>query len=216
MPTPAPASLPRPFLLACPDLSAERAGNTDTPGVWHFDSGVPGKSVMLSALIHGNELCGAWALKEALAAGLRPRRGSLTLAFCNLAAFDRFDPATYAPYMLDDEVPFGPPNHAGQRRVLLQMGAVSAAASEQRVAVTVADTGIGMDPQDVEIAFQPFGQVDNRLERRYEGTGLGLPLTKALVDLHSAAIAIDSARGRGTRVTVTFPRAMSEELAEAV
>ncbi len=49
MPTPSPASLPRPFLLACPDLSAERAGNTDTPGVWHFDSGVPGKHVMLSA-----------------------------------------------------------------------------------------------------------------------------------------------------------------------
>ena len=72
------------------------AGNTDTPG-WHFDSGVPGKRVMLSALIHGNELCGAWALKDALAAGLRPRRGSLTLAFCNLAAFDRFDPSNYAP-----------------------------------------------------------------------------------------------------------------------
>ena len=55
------------------------------------------------------------------------------------------------------------------------------------IAVTVADVGIGMDPADVEIAFQPFGQVDNRLERRYEGTGLGLPLTKALVDLHKGA-----------------------------
>ncbi|KAG1259690.1 hypothetical protein G6F65_015246 [Rhizopus arrhizus] len=97
MPTSPSAPRPRPFLLACPDLSAERLGNTDTPGVWHFDSGVPGKRVMLSALIHGNELCGAWALKEALAAGLRPRRGSLTLAFCNLAAFDRFDAANYAP-----------------------------------------------------------------------------------------------------------------------
>lgn len=103
MPTPAAASVPRPFLLACPDLSAERSGNTDTPGVWHFDSGAPGRHVMLSALIHGNELCGAWALKEALAAGLRPRRGSLTLAFCNLAAFDRFDPANYAPARFVDE-----------------------------------------------------------------------------------------------------------------
>jgi signal transduction histidine kinase len=84
------------------------------------------------------------------------------------------------------------------------------------IAVTVADTGIGMDPEDVEIAFQPFGQVDNRLERRYEGTGLGLPLTKALVDLHEACIVIDSARGQGTRVTVTFPRTPSQELAEAV
>ena len=58
---------------------------------------------MLSALIHGNELCGAWALKDALAAGLRPRRGSLTLAFCNLAAFDRFDPSNYAPARFVDE-----------------------------------------------------------------------------------------------------------------
>ncbi len=93
---------------------------------------------------------------------------------------------------------------------------LSACSTADGVAVTVADTGIGMDPQDLEIAFQPFGQVDNRLERRYEGTGLGLPLTKALVDLHKGSIAIDSARGQGTRITVCFPRAITEELLEAV
>ena len=93
----------RPFELACPDLSAERVGNTDTPGVWHFDSGVPGKHVMLTALIHGNELCGAWALKALLASHLRPRFGQLTLAFCNLAAFDRFDPTNYIPARYVDE-----------------------------------------------------------------------------------------------------------------
>ena len=84
------------------------------------------------------------------------------------------------------------------------------------VSVTVSDTGIGMNPEDVEVAFQPFAQVDNRLERRYEGTGLGLPLTKALVDLHKGSIVIDSARGRGTRITVSFPRAVPEELLEAI
>jgi signal transduction histidine kinase len=93
---------------------------------------------------------------------------------------------------------------------------LSAEATRTGIAVTVADTGIGMNPEDVQIAFQPFGQVDNRLERRYEGTGLGLPLTKALVDLHKGAIAIDSARGAGTRVTVTFPIPAPQELAEAV
>jgi Succinylglutamate desuccinylase len=93
----------RPFELACPDLSAERIGNTGTPGVWHFDSGAPGRRVMLTALIHGNELCGAWALKTFLASGLRPRRGTLTLAFCNLEAFDRFDPANYLPARYVDE-----------------------------------------------------------------------------------------------------------------
>jgi signal transduction histidine kinase/HAMP domain-containing protein len=97
-------------------------------------------------------------------------------------------------------------------------GSVSLSANwgADQVAVTVADTGIGMDPDDVKIAFQPFGQVDNRLERRYEGTGLGLPLTKALVDLHKGRIVVDSARGGGTRVTVSFPRAVREELQEAV
>ena len=52
------------FKLPVPDIAAERAGNTDTPGVWHFDSGVPGRALMVSALVHGNELCGAWALKD--------------------------------------------------------------------------------------------------------------------------------------------------------
>lgn len=83
------------FDLPAPDLSAWRAGNTGTEGVWHFDSGLPGRQVLVSALIHGNELCGAWALKGLLESGLRPQAGSLTLMFCNLAAFDCFDPANH-------------------------------------------------------------------------------------------------------------------------
>jgi signal transduction histidine kinase len=93
---------------------------------------------------------------------------------------------------------------------------LAAGAADGCVSVTVADTGIGMDADDVKIAFQPFGQVDNRLERRYEGTGLGLPLTKALVELHNGTIVIDSARGKGTRVTISFPGAAAQELLEAV
>jgi signal transduction histidine kinase/HAMP domain-containing protein len=93
---------------------------------------------------------------------------------------------------------------------------LAADAADGCVSVTVADTGIGMDADDVKIAFQPFGQVDNRLERRYEGTGLGLPLTKALVELHNGTIVIDSARGKGTRVTISFPGAAATELLEAV
>ena len=79
------------FELPCPDISAWRAGNTGVEGVWHFDSGLPGRHVMVSALVHGNELCGAWALCGLLAAGVRPAQGQLTLVFGNLAAFDRFD-----------------------------------------------------------------------------------------------------------------------------
>lgn len=93
------------FTLATPDLQAERIGNTDTPGVWHFSSGQPGRTLMVSALVHGNELCGAWALKDLLASGIRPRRGSLILAFCNLAAFDTFDPANHdASRFLDEDM----------------------------------------------------------------------------------------------------------------
>ncbi len=91
------------FTLAYPDIAQERQGNTGTPGVWHFDSGEPGRAVMISALLHGNELCGAWALKAMLAAGLRPRRGSLTLVFANLDAFDRFDPARHDASRFVDE-----------------------------------------------------------------------------------------------------------------
>ncbi|MDD0839348.1 succinylglutamate desuccinylase/aspartoacylase family protein [Curvibacter sp. HBC61] len=82
-----------PFDLPRPELGPWRAGNTGVEGVWQFDSGQPGRQVLVSALVHGNELCGAWAVLGLLQAGLRPQRGRLTLAFCNLAAFDRFDPA---------------------------------------------------------------------------------------------------------------------------
>jgi len=91
------------FELPAPDISAWRAGNTGTEGVWHFDSGQPGRHVMISALVHGNELCGAWALKGLLDAGVRPQQGTLTLAFCNLDAFDRFDPANHDASRFTDE-----------------------------------------------------------------------------------------------------------------
>lgn len=83
----------RRFAVGAPDITPWRAGNTGVPGVWRFESGEPGREVMVTALVHGNELCGAWALRSALASGLRPRRGALTLAFANLDALDRFDPA---------------------------------------------------------------------------------------------------------------------------
>jgi len=71
--------------------------------------------------------------------------------------------------------------------------------------VTMQDTGIGMTHEDIDKAFQSFGQVDSGLNRKYEGTGLGLPLTKKLMELHQAEISIDSELGKGTLVTMTFP-----------
>ena len=67
------------------------------------------------------------------------------------------------------------------------------------------DTGIGIAPEDIETALQPFGQIDSLLARRHEGTGLGLPLAKSLTELHGGTMKIDSSVGFGTTVTVRFP-----------
>ena len=74
------------------------------------------------------------------------------------------------------------------------------------VTFRVRDTGIGMGRADIEVALTPFGQVDMRLTRKYEGIGLGLPLSKKLVELHGGTLAIDSIPGRGTTVSVHLPR----------
>jgi signal transduction histidine kinase len=71
----------------------------------------------------------------------------------------------------------------------------------------VADTGIGINPDDLVKVMQPFHQVDNSFSRSYEGTGLGLPLTQSLVDLHGARMTIDSTLDVGTTVTVHLPKA---------
>jgi len=91
------------FALPAPDLAPWRRGNTGIEGVWHFDSGRRGRHVLISALIHGNELCGAWALKDMLELGLRPQTGCLTLVFANLRAFDRFDPMRHDASRFVDE-----------------------------------------------------------------------------------------------------------------
>ncbi len=69
----------------------------------------------------------------------------------------------------------------------------------------VADTGIGIDPQHIPVALSVFGRVEEPQNRNSEGTGLGLPLTKALVEQHGGSLDIESAVGAGTTVTVVFP-----------
>ncbi len=69
----------------------------------------------------------------------------------------------------------------------------------------IVDTGICIAPEDIPKALSRFGQVDGDLNRQYEGTGLGLPLTKALVELHGGALDRQSEVSVGTTVTVRFP-----------
>ncbi len=72
--------------------------------------------------------------------------------------------------------------------------------------LAVEDTGMGIAPEDVPKAMAPFGQIDSRLARRYEGTGLGLPLTRSLVELHGGTLLLESEPRRGTKVSAVFPR----------
>ena len=74
-----------------------------------------------------------------------------------------------------------------------------------KVALEVADTGIGISEQDLPTAMAPFGQVDSSLARRHEGTGLGLPLAKKFVELLGGTFHIESKPGEGTRVGMTLP-----------
>lgn len=124
--------------------------------------------------------------------------------------------------VLETEVPSTLPPVWGERRRLLQIfvnllanavkftphgGRVAMRAHQERgrMVVRVADTGIGMDPEEVAVALEPFRQVDGRLERRYDGTGLGLPLAKAFAELHGGTLTVESRRGEGTVVTVILP-----------
>ena len=75
---------------------------------------------------------------------------------------------------------------------------------DKQVNIKVVDTGIGMEEKDIPKALSSFGQIDNKLSRKYEGTGLGLPLTKKLVELMNGKFEITSKLGIGTTVTISF------------
>jgi two-component system cell cycle sensor histidine kinase PleC len=86
----------------------------------------------------------------------------------------------------------------------------------RRPFLKVTDSGCGMSEAEIQIALQPFGQVDNGLGRASEGTGLGLPLVKAFVEAHGGTLTIESASGRGTAMTVYLPSdRLIEVLSEA-
>lgn len=82
-----------------------------------------------------------------------------------------------------------------------------------RIVVAIADTGIGIPLEHQKRIFQPFTQVDTSLARKFEGTGLGLPLTRSLAELHRARVSLNSKPGSGTCVTVYFPPSRTGNLA---
>jgi hypothetical protein len=90
--------------LQAPDIEPYRRSDSGTEFVHVLDSGKPGPQVMVMALTHGNEICGAIALDRLLRQRVRPTRGKLVLAFNNIEAFKRFDPANpYASRFIDED-----------------------------------------------------------------------------------------------------------------
>jgi two-component system cell cycle sensor histidine kinase PleC len=99
--------------------------------------------------------------------------------------------------LLSNAVKFTP--NGGKVRVSIGRAAPAFAA------ITVVDTGIGMSAHEIETALRPFGQVETGFGKTNEGTGLGLPISLALAQLHGGNLMIESEKGTGTRVTVTIP-----------
>jgi len=73
--------------------------------------------------------------------------------------------------------------------------------------IEVRDSGVGMAPEDLQRALQPFHQLDARLSRRAGGAGIGLHLGRAIADAHGGSLTLESAPGQGTTATLTLPRA---------
>lgn len=76
---------------------------------------------------------------------------------------------------------------------------------EGGMVISIADTGIGMEPEMIPIALEPFRQIDSPLSRNVEGTGLGLSLAKSLAERHGGMLGIESAPGKGTTVCLILP-----------
>jgi len=78
------------------------------------------------------------------------------------------------------------------------------------ISIEVRDAGVGMDPADIPKALEVFSQVDEGKSRHHEGTGLGLPIVKSLIELHGGSLEIESEKGLGTTVRLSFPPSRSE------
>ena len=90
-------------------------------------------------------------------------------------------------------------------RIALTVTSKPVTDEEVLLQVTVEDTGIGMDSSELARAFQPFAQGDASITRRYGGTGLGLVISRELLRLMRGELSVDSAKGRGTRFSVSVP-----------
>jgi two-component system cell cycle sensor histidine kinase PleC len=105
--------------------------------------------------------------------------------------------------LLSNAIKFTPPG--GVIRVCVRPG--SGPNQRQGIFLSVHDTGIGMDDKGITRALEPFGQIDSPMARKHGGTGLGLPLSKSLIELHGGRFDLISQPGQGTQVHLWLPSA---------
>ena len=125
-------------------------------------------------------------------------RMSLALTPLPLLLIDRLRTKQVLLNLLSNAIKFTP-----------EGGAITISVSRDetaRVVICVRDSGIGITQDLIPTVFEPFRQIDSTLARKFEGTGLGLALVKAFVELHGGTVRIESACGEGTSVYVTFPK----------
>ena len=143
--------------------------------------------------------------------------------------------AERAQLRLTAEIPNHAPDLYGDARMVRQMllnvcsnaikftpprGRISVSmrrTDDQGLAISVEDTGIGIAANDLDTVLAPFGQIESAYSRKHRGTGLGLPLTKAMIELHGGSLELKSAPSVGSTVTLVFPRfrVMNEPIAAA-
>ena len=98
--------------------------------------------------------------------------------------------------LLSNAIKFTPPGGTITAKVVV---------GAEGIGFSIQDTGIGMDKDDIVKAMSPYGQVDSQLSRKHQGTGLGLPISQSLAQLHGGNLIIDSVPGRGTTITLLLP-----------
>ena len=110
--------------------------------------------------------------------------------------------------LLDNAIKFSPEGSTIKVRTKLEV------AEPSKVTISVIDKGIGIPENDQERIFEPFVQLDNKLSREYDGSGLGLAVCKQLVDLHSGSISVESTVNQGTSMIVNLPARTTRVTAE--
>jgi predicted deacylase len=197
----APSPPPRfPVNLAAPDLTPWRVGNTGIPGVHSFTSEVPGPHLLITALIHGNEIAGAILLDHLLGASPAPRRGRITLALANLEAFAHFEPEDpTASRFLDEDM-----NRVWEEHVLDGSGRSTELRRARELRPVVDSADVVLDLHSMLWPSDPLILAGRSVQAAAMGVAIGLPPVvvaddghaggRRLIDYHRLA---EPAPGRG-------------------